>query len=104
MHARSMLGTTPLELSIDLGRNDIAFLLLSLRGSDDRPAPRAGAVKASVGTPNRGQPARPNTAQNVRVAPVPAAPQGPRLFAGDGGTPAPDAGFLGFGGGGAKPR
>jgi len=108
MNARSMLGTTPLELSIDLGRNDIAFLLLSLRGADERPAPRTGTA-ANAKTPNHAQPARPNATrpsavQNVRIAPAPAAPQGARLFAGDGGTPAPAVGFLGFDSGGAKPR
>src|SRR5689334_9133783 len=30
----NVLGLTPIELSIDLGRNDISFLLLSLRGSE----------------------------------------------------------------------
>jgi len=119
LNARSILGMTPLDLAIDLARKDIAFLLLSLRGSDDRPAPRAG-VASNTRAPNRAQPAeapqatrqppRPNGTQSgiqsARVAPTPgpAAPQGARLFAGDGGTPAPDAGFLGFDGGRARPR
>ena len=31
--ARNVLGMTPLDSSIDLGRNDISFLLLSMRGA-----------------------------------------------------------------------
>ena len=31
---RNALGLTPLELAVDLGQNDIAFLLLSLRDAD----------------------------------------------------------------------
>ena len=32
LDATNLLGLTPTELSVDLGRNDITFLLLSLRG------------------------------------------------------------------------
>ena len=32
LDARNLLGMTPMELSVDLGRNDISFLLLSYRG------------------------------------------------------------------------
>src|SRR5690242_832961 len=48
LHARNILGMTPLELSIDLGRNDISFMLLSMRAADEpRPAAsqRAAAAK-----------------------------------------------------------
>ena len=34
LEARNMLGMSPMELSVDLGRNDISFLLLSYRGGD----------------------------------------------------------------------
>ena len=42
LNARNVLGMTPMELSVDLGRNDISFLLLSMRGSGrrQRAAPR----------------------------------------------------------------
>ena len=32
--ASNVLGLTPLELSVDLGRNDISFMLLSMRDED----------------------------------------------------------------------
>lgn len=36
--AHNVLGMTPLELSVDLGRNDITFMLMSMRASEsDRP-------------------------------------------------------------------
>ncbi|MBW4092336.1 MAG: ankyrin repeat domain-containing protein [Proteobacteria bacterium] len=102
----NVLGMTPLQLSIDLGRNDITFLLLSMgagnaaaSGGGGAP-PRAvaggrGAGPRPVATPAaatvRTHPARgPVTAR--RAAPV----SGPERFAGNGGTPVPSAGFLGF--------
>src|ERR1700722_18556247 len=35
MRGQNVLGMTPLELSVDLGRNDISFMLLSMRAGDD---------------------------------------------------------------------
>src|SRR4051812_22029854 len=35
LNGHNILGMTPMELSIDLGRNDISFLLLSMRGTED---------------------------------------------------------------------
>ncbi len=96
LHARNILGMTPLELSVDLGRNDISFMLLSMRAADDtRPArsQRAVAAKAEPKHPVR---------EAKKTSPRPAAPaaapvqQTARLFSGDGGTPNPNAGFLGF--------
>src|SRR5215472_8677828 len=96
LHARNILGMTPLELSIDLGRNDISFMLLSMRAADEGRPAQAGAQTAAKA--QTGKPARPVrvAAQPVpRVAqPVPA--QTARLYSGDGGTPNPSAGFLGF--------
>ena len=107
LHGTNVLGLTPLELSVDLGRNEISFLLLSMRDGDatSRSATRTGA-----------EPGRTNQADAVlRVSPVPrgasrsraaaAAPtqaaeeptaEAPRLYSGNGGTPIPAAGFLGF--------
>lgn len=96
-----ILGMTPMELSVDLGRNDISFLLLSMRGEDSNrgsralgrdaassapvsKAARAGKNKATSGTAAR--------VTNVAVTTKPR----PKLFANDGGTPLPSAGFLGF--------
>ena len=90
LRGQNVLGMTPMELSVDLGRNDISFLLLSLRGDDGRRAPPLAAAKP---------PAKPAAGKATKVS-VPAqrtaAPQTPRLFANDGGTPVPSAGFLGF--------
>jgi hypothetical protein len=93
-----VLGMTPMELSVDLGRNDISFLLLSMRNGDkdrNRPAPPAEtAAKSSPGRQAKQVPRTPALAQVKESAPVPS--QTPRLFSGDGGTPNPNAGFLGF--------
>jgi hypothetical protein len=113
LNGQSVLGMSPLDMSVDLGRNDITFLLLSLRNGDSGsgrrgpvqtthtgPAakPGAGHAVASGKTPAAGQtkaaarvPATPPAKQAAQVAPV-----APRLFAGDGGAPNPGAGFLGF--------
>jgi ankyrin repeat protein len=95
LHARNILGMTPLELSIDLGRNDISFMLLSMRAGDDtRPAQ---AQRAAAAKDNAKQPVRQAKKASPRpVTPAPAAQQTARLFSGDGGTPNPNAGFLGF--------
>lgn len=103
--AHNILGMTPLELSVDLGRNDISFMLLSYRGADKgsgsqqvaasaaAPAASAKAAKAlPAQTAQRSSPVVP-----VKAVAASAAPQNPRLFANDGGAPVPSAGFLGFG-------
>ena len=99
-----ILGMTPMELSIDLGRNDISFLLLSMRGEDsDRGARSVGhdaapAGKSAVG----GKPAQSGkaagSAKTAAKPPVAVHSDTPsKLVANDGGTPLPSAGFLGFG-------
>lgn len=112
IEGRNLLGLTPLELSVDLGRNDISFLLLSMRGSDGgslRARSAQAATPVPVVKPSRrkphGAPAS-DTDQPDFTAPqspgiaarAPAAParQAPSLFAGNGGMPQPEAGFLGF--------
>jgi hypothetical protein len=105
----NILGMTPMELSVDLGRNDISFLLLSMRGEDGGRGSRAAAHNpAPEGKPAKAPPVI-KTASGSKAAPparnaVPDAtktatgkPVGnPKLFANDGGTPLPSAGFLGF--------
>lgn len=116
LSARNVLGMTPMELSVDLGRNDISFLLLSMRaedvaGSPDAASPQGGQVfaqpektaraakpaktvrAAARGTAARGTAAR--TAQTIAVATTTPISR-PKLFANDGGTPVPSVGFLGF--------
>ena len=92
LNGRNVLGMSPMELSVDLGRNDISFLLLSMRAGDRGRAP-ASALATTKPTP---KPA-PHNATRVS-APTHAVPaqQTPRLFANDGGTPVPSVGFLGF--------
>lgn len=99
--AKNVLGLTPLDLSIDLGRRDISFLLLSMRGATGTSAQRPPQQAASASKPTREERVE-LKAERTRVKtaaePVPAAPRTPKLYAGDGGSPVPTAGFLGFGG------
>lgn len=103
LRGQDVLGMTPLELAVDLGRNDIAFLILSLRGADQTSGPPNGTQLAGPPAPPAGHPRAPARALEASVhrkgpaqAPAPMAPQTPRLFANDGGAPDPQAGFLGF--------
>jgi len=107
LHGVNVLGLTPLELSVDLGRNDISFLLLSMRDGDatSRSATRTGAETGGTGQSDavlRGSPV-PRGASRSRVAAAtrgdaaegPVA-EGPTFSSGNGGTPIPAAGFVGF--------
>jgi hypothetical protein len=96
LQGHNLLGMTPLELSVDLGRNDITFLILSYRGIDGAlpKGPTAGTRAAA--RPTRAEARR--AAQAAAPPPRPAAPApAARSYASDGGTPVPSAGFLGFG-------
>ena len=95
INGRNVLGLTPLDLSVDLGRNDITFLLLSLRDLDGPTRPKVVPASGKPAKPAKAAPDRTLTAR----ASAPAAPPAPRnaaLFAGNGGAPVPNAGFLGF--------
>jgi hypothetical protein len=98
--ARNILGMTPMELSVDLGRNDISFLLRSYRGNNSASSasPQVQAKPAAPAAASKATAAKSTTRQ--AVVPVktaaPATPQTPRLFANDGGAPVPGTGFLGF--------
>lgn len=95
LRARNALGLTALDAAVDQGRNTIAFFLLSAREAG-QPLPAdapTGLVRASPAAPaSRPQQPRPE----VRAAPAPQAPRTARLWAGDGGAPRPEIGFLGF--------
>ncbi len=110
IYGHNVLGLTPLELSVDLGRNNISFLLLSLRGgagySTGGPQPGAASAPPSTAEQRRAdrkaelearrqQQAEARAAARVPTGPAPA-PRAARLFAGDGGAAVPRAGFLGF--------
>ncbi len=102
LNATNILGMTPLELSVDLGRNDISFLLLSMRGEDAGRGSRAVAGNAKPD--GKGAVAVKAAPKVAAKAPPPVRPTAiaatpvvaPKLFANDGGTPQPQAGFLGF--------
>jgi len=105
LNAVNILGMTPMELSVDLGRNDISFMLLSMRGEDSdrgsRAVGRDGAGKAPAGktaaVAKAAPVAKPVKAARAADTPVATRPIAtPKLFANDGGTPLPSAGFLGF--------
>jgi hypothetical protein len=98
LQGQNILGMTPLELSIDLGRNDISFLLLSMRAADDgrsRQAPPTRTTAKTATTKQAKQVPPPHSPTRV-AAPAPTAAQTARLYSGDGGAPNPNAGFLGF--------
>lgn len=103
LSAHNDLGLTPIELAVDLGRHDILFLLLSVRGADSGGgSPPAVQQAAAKQAPAPGKPKHPAKVVVRRATPAPAAPQ-PKLFANDGGAPIPSIGFLGFGNGRASP-
>lgn len=105
LNSVNVLGMTPMELSVDLGRNDISFLLLSMRGEDGGRGSRAsarGTRPSSVEKPAPALAAKADTrARPIQGAPAKVAVQkpaaAPKFWANDGGTPQPGAGFLGFG-------
>jgi hypothetical protein len=112
LDARNVLGMTPLELSVDLSRNDITFLLLSLRGTEPGSHSRTGAGStasaAAGGSAGKdtlaaamAQPHRLSaTIRAVRLPPAAGsglAPASVRYAGADPGAPVPEAGFLGFG-------
>ncbi|MBI0535833.1 ankyrin repeat domain-containing protein [Roseomonas sp. KE2513] len=127
LNARNQLGLSPIDAAVDQGRNEIAFYLLSARGSvgggptiePAEPAPpptarrgRGGREVPAARAPALDEEAPPARATGLLSDPprrgAPAAPVAlrARLFAGDGGSPRPEVGFLGFDAGrpdGAEP-
>lgn len=95
----NVLGLTALDLAIDLGRNDITFLLLSMRGASGRTNVQAGAPPKPGTKPTTAPaPAKPALVARPAVeAPFRSATPTRQTVANDPGTPAPQAGFLGFG-------
>jgi hypothetical protein len=103
LSSENVLGLTPLDLSVDLGRNEITFLLLSLRAGSSSAGTKAAAAKPDKAAP---PPAAPAPVAVARPAPRPApapvrrqvAAEQPPLPPSGPGVPVPQAGFLGFGG------
>jgi hypothetical protein len=109
LNGRNLLGMTPLDESIDLGRNDITFFLLSLRsgpahvaGRAQAAGPSSRAAAAALERAARKPAARPTPVagslarQPAVPAPAPSGPPPAQQLANTG-TPNPSAGFLGFG-------
>lgn len=117
LSAQNVLGMTPLEESVDLGRNDITFLLLSMRGADAEARRGPTAPGAAPALATAAQPAG-HAAKPIRLAaasarlsgsvhavrpPIDAAsppglaPATVRYSGSQPGDPVPQAGFLGFG-------
>jgi hypothetical protein len=104
LNAHNVLGMTPTELAIDLSRNDILFMLLSERGADTAAAPAApvpGKGAKALLTQKQPPIERTRVTASMKVA-APSQPRVAKLFSGDGGTPVPQSGFLGFDTSGAR--
>lgn len=108
LDAQDELGMTPLQLSVDLGRSPITFLLLSMRGSNSGAQAPAAIAQGANGSGIKSAATQPPARRRTRVRDVSAQSTGPaegggqqtlpKLFTEDGGHPIPQAGFLGFGG------
>ena len=109
LESRNVLGLTPTDAAVDQGRNEIMFYLLSVRGGTrvGGPPPEAAPAAAKPGKRGAAAGPRPAAGEIDRNVPMPAPTvRNVRLWAGDGGAPVPDIGFLGFDAGrpaGAEP-
>ncbi len=90
LDSKNVLGQTPTDAAIDLSRNDITFLLLSMRGAaPSMRHPQAVAAAPTAASP-RGKHGRPVLeAKATRRAAT-------RSLSDDRGTPNPEVGFTGF--------
>ena len=107
LDGHNLLGLTPVDLSVDLGRNDISFALLSMRGEYGSPGPSGsgGSNRASgLNGDARPEAIAPRAVGRVRLVRTSADPADEpeiasrRYSSGNGGAPIPAAGFLGFDG------
>ena len=90
LEAHNVLGQTPTDAAIDLNRNDITFLLLSMRGavSSSRPAVQQAAVQQAAAQQAA---ARVKGARRGKAVPAAA-----KVLANNRGVPNPSVGFNGF--------
>ena len=91
LNAQNSLGQKPVDASIDLGRNEITFMLLAQRPLTTTSV--AEVDQADVPSPAPASDAAP---RNGRRAPAPAQQLAEFKPAADPGTPEPSVGFLGF--------
>ncbi|MBB2200238.1 ankyrin repeat domain-containing protein [Gluconacetobacter tumulisoli] len=94
MEGHNVLGQTPLDMAIDLNRNDITFLLLSMRTLSDEHMAVASTTNSGVTIRNGSGHITINGNNRGGRGVVMAADRRQD----QGGTPRPDIGFLGFGG------
>lgn len=95
LHAENVLGQTPLEMSVDLNRDRITFLLLSMRGYNNSPQQLASVSTESSGvTVKNGKASMSVKGKNKRGTMT--ASNGAAYIAQKGGIPKPEIGFLGF--------
>lgn len=103
LNGKNVLGQSPIEMAIDLNRNDITFVLLSMRNTEN------GAPVASIQTASVSEAGSSETAGNAHLkvkgkrnrlaAGMATGPSSkPQRYAADGGAPKPEVGFLGFDG------
>jgi hypothetical protein len=121
LNAKDAVGQTPVDVSIQLGRNNITFLLVTLmkagdtqfsepQGAMNQPpanvmglsAKDAQAASTPVSFLNGPAPKatasrHPARAQTASTAPRPSTSQDYAAASGGSGTPVPSAGFVGFG-------
>ncbi|KDE21109.1 ankyrin [Acetobacter aceti 1023] len=91
LHGHNILGQTPLDMSIDLNRNPITFLLLSLRSPPDSSRSYGGNMDDGGA-----EPVVSGGINNARYEQEER--QQDKRYDSTGGTAQPSIGFLGFGG------
>ncbi len=90
----NVLGEKPIESAIDLNRNDITFLLLSMRNNEEQP----GSVQVATDTAGADKPGHLAIRGRSSHRPVEQASYAASHAAQDGGVAKPEVGFLGFDG------
>ena len=101
LNGHNVLGQKPLDMAIDLNRNDIIFLLLSMRNSEQGPpvSSVASAEPAVAHVAAGGRDRRGARSRDTRLVSARRTVGGtPTRVADNGGAAKPDVGFLGFGG------
>ncbi|MDI2112402.1 hypothetical protein [Commensalibacter nepenthis] len=95
MHASNVLGQTPLEMSVDLNRDRITFLLLSMRGYNNSPQQLASVSTETSGVTIKDGKARMSVKGKNKRGTINAS-NGSAYNSQNNGTPKPEIGFLGF--------
>jgi len=94
MNGKNVLDQTPLDMSIDLSRNDITFLLLSMRTYNPDGRMTASTNHGDIETDKNGNGHLTINGKGSKDVAMAAGPH----YDTSGGAPKPDIGFLGFAG------